>query len=103
MTHSTIVVNNDATNEGRYLLPRTERGLFEMYVGRIPIFGKPDMKRFLVVIDDELAKIDAGCIKVSRGLREELQQVRDAVVLHLERAGGVDYSSTSMVLPFLAQ
>lgn len=87
MIDGSIIVNKDTTNAGRYLLPRTERGLCEMYVEHIPIFGKLDMNRLLTVIGDELAKIDAGRIKVSPGLREELQQVTSAVALHLERAG----------------
>lgn len=83
MKHGQIVVNNDMTNKGRYILPRTARGLYEMYVARVPVFGEPDMVRLGSVVSDKLAKIDAGCIKVSSGLREELQQVRDAVTQYL--------------------
>lgn len=84
MKDGRIVVNNDMTNEGRYLLPRTARGLYEMYVARIQVFGEPDMARLVAVVSDELAKIDAGRIKVSLGLREELRQVQDAVTRYLD-------------------
>lgn len=56
MIDGTIIVNNDTTNTGRYLLP------------------------LLGVVGDELAKIDTGRIKVSRGLRDELQQVWNAII-----------------------
>jgi hypothetical protein len=78
-----IIVSDEITNEGRCLLPRTVRGLFEMFVAQLAPFEEPNVERMRDVVNAELSKIEAGRIKVSRGLREELNQVSAAIARYL--------------------